>query len=190
MVQASCTELTLLFNHSDEIGNLQEFGTEFWSKFQSEKQPTFNNNNLLFYLKILSLSAHDEDFLYPDAIKFPLEVGYDSRFHNHFSQNKKHIESFIHDVIHLSSFYFKHTRPKLPSVVNWIIQPNIKFLSNLNISADELCQNRRNVTKINIVKEMRRVHSVAKVYTVLPFYDVKCLCSGGREWGREESHSH
>ena len=151
LVQASCTELTLLFNHSDEIGNLQEFGTEFWSKFQSEKQPTFNNNNLLFYLKILSLSAHDEDFLYPDAIKFPLEVGYDSRFHNHFSQNKKHIESFIHDVIHLSSFYFKHTRPKLPSVVNWIIQPNIKFLSNLNISADELCQNRRNVTKINIV---------------------------------------
>ena len=111
-------------------------------------------------MKILSLSAHDEDFLYPDAIKFPLEVGYDSRFHNHFSQNKKHIESFIHDVIHLSSFYFKHTRPKLPSVVNWIIQPNIKFLSNLNISADELCQNRRNVTKMNIVKEMRRVTSV------------------------------
>ena len=34
------------------------------------------------------------------------------------------------------------------------------------------------------------LHSVAKVYAVLPFYDVKCLCSGGREWGREESHSH
>ena len=25
------------------------------------------------------------------------------------------------------------------------------------------------------------IHSVAKVYEVLPFYDVKCLCSGGRE---------
>ena len=25
------------------------------------------------------------------------------------------------------------------------------------------------------------IHSVAKVYAVLPFYDVKCLCSGGRE---------
>ena len=25
------------------------------------------------------------------------------------------------------------------------------------------------------------VHSVAKVYAVLLFYDVKCLCSGGRE---------
>ena len=25
------------------------------------------------------------------------------------------------------------------------------------------------------------VHCVAKVYAVLPFYDVKCLCSGGRE---------
>ena len=25
------------------------------------------------------------------------------------------------------------------------------------------------------------VHSVSYVYTVLPFYDVKCLCSGGRE---------
>ena len=36
----------------------------------------------------------------------------------------------------------------------------------------------------------RQLHSVAKVYAVLPFYDVKCLCSGGREWGREESHSH
>ena len=34
------------------------------------------------------------------------------------------------------------------------------------------------------------VHCVAKVYAVLPFYDVKCLCSGGREWGREKSHSH
>ena len=27
----------------------------------------------------------------------------------------------------------------------------------------------------------RSVHSVEKVYAVLPFYDVKCLCSGGRE---------
>ena len=35
-----------------------------------------------------------------------------------------------------------------------------------------------------------KLHSVAKVYAVLPFYDVKCLCSGGQEWGREESHSH
>ena len=25
------------------------------------------------------------------------------------------------------------------------------------------------------------IHSVAKVYAVFPFYDVKCLCSGGRE---------
>ena len=33
-------------------------------------------------------------------------------------------------------------------------------------------------------------HCVANVYAVLPFYNVKCLCSGGREWGREESHSH
>ena len=32
----------------------------------------------------------------------------------------------------------------------------------------------------------KHIHSVAKVYAVLPFYDVKCLCSGGRE----ESHSH
>ena len=28
---------------------------------------------------------------------------------------------------------------------------------------------------------IEEVHSVAKVYAVLPFYDVKCLCSGGRE---------
>ena len=26
---------------------------------------------------------------------------------------------------------------------------------------------------------------VANVYTVCPVYDVKCLCSGGWEWGRE-----
>ena len=26
-----------------------------------------------------------------------------------------------------------------------------------------------------------QIHSVAKVYAVLPFYDVKCLCSGGWE---------
>ena len=35
-------------------------------------------------------------------------------------------------------------------------------------------------------KILKYVHSVAKVYAVFPFYDVKCLCSGGREWGREE----
>ena len=37
------------------------------------------------------------------------------------------------------------------------------------------------------IKKMqyRIVHSVSYVYAVLPFYDVKCLCSGGREWGRE-----
>jgi hypothetical protein len=29
------------------------------------------------------------------------------------------------------------------------------------------------------------IHSVSYVYAVLPFYDVKCLCSWGREWGRE-----
>ena len=32
------------------------------------------------------------------------------------------------------------------------------------------------------------VHSVSYVYEVLPFYDIKCLCSGGQEWGREDSH--
>ena len=30
-------------------------------------------------------------------------------------------------------------------------------------------------------KSVQDIHSVAKVYAVLPFYDVKCLCSGGRE---------
>ena len=45
-------------------------------------------------------------------------------------------------------------------------------------------------TKDILSKEVGFIHSVAKVYAVLPFYDVKCLCSGGREWGREESHSH
>ena len=25
------------------------------------------------------------------------------------------------------------------------------------------------------------IHCVAKVYAVFPFYDVKCLCSGGQE---------
>ena len=34
------------------------------------------------------------------------------------------------------------------------------------------------------------VHSVSYYYAVLPFYDVKCLCSRGRELGREGSHSH
>ena len=32
------------------------------------------------------------------------------------------------------------------------------------------------------------LHSIAKVYEVFPFHDVKCICSGGQEWGREESH--
>ena len=32
------------------------------------------------------------------------------------------------------------------------------------------------------------LHSVANVYAVLPFYNVKCPFSGGQEWGREESH--
>ena len=36
----------------------------------------------------------------------------------------------------------------------------------------------------------QQIHSVSYVYAVLPFYDVKCLCSGGREWRREGSHSH
>ena len=34
------------------------------------------------------------------------------------------------------------------------------------------------------------IHSVSYYYAVLPFYDVKCLCSRGRELGREGSHSH
>ena len=34
------------------------------------------------------------------------------------------------------------------------------------------------------------LHSVSYYYAVLPFYNVKCLCSRGRELGREESHSH
>ena len=41
-----------------------------------------------------------------------------------------------------------------------------------------------------LLKTQVYIHRVAKVYSVLPFYDVKCLCSGGWEWGREESHSH
>ena len=31
----------------------------------------------------------------------------------------------------------------------------------------------------------KNIHCVANVYAVLPFYNVKCLCSGGREWRRE-----
>ena len=37
---------------------------------------------------------------------------------------------------------------------------------------------------------MYYVHSVSYVYAVLPFYDEKCLCSRGRELGRDDSHSH
>ena len=29
--------------------------------------------------------------------------------------------------------------------------------------------------------QVQYIHSVAKVYAVFPFYDVKWLCSGGRE---------
>ena len=32
-----------------------------------------------------------------------------------------------------------------------------------------------------IMKSKIYIHSVAKVYAVFPFYDVKCLCSGGRD---------
>ena len=39
-------------------------------------------------------------------------------------------------------------------------------------------------------KVVHSIHSVSYVYAVLPFNDVKCLCSRGREWEREESHSH
>ena len=35
-----------------------------------------------------------------------------------------------------------------------------------------------------------QLHSVSYYYAVLPFYDVKCLCSRGWEWGWEGSHSH
>ena len=36
------------------------------------------------------------------------------------------------------------------------------------------------------VEANKYIHSVAKVYAVFPFYDVKCLCSeGGNEGGRE-----
>ena len=45
-----------------------------------------------------------------------------------------------------------------------------------------------NLSKYQLI--VSYIHCVAKVYAVLPFYDVKCLCSGGWEWGREESHSH
>ena len=37
---------------------------------------------------------------------------------------------------------------------------------------------------------LKYLHSVSYYYAVLPFYDVKCLCSRGRELGREGSHSH
>ena len=32
-----------------------------------------------------------------------------------------------------------------------------------------------------VVKCLIRVHSVSYAYAVLPFYDVKCLCSRGQE---------
>ena len=41
-----------------------------------------------------------------------------------------------------------------------------------------------------VSQKIIQLHSVSYVYAVLPFYDVKCLFSGGQEWGREESHSH
>ena len=34
---------------------------------------------------------------------------------------------------------------------------------------------------LNLYNKIFKLHSVAKVYAVFPFYDVKCLCSGGQE---------
>ena len=41
-------------------------------------------------------------------------------------------------------------------------------------------------TKIMLTQTtFKHLHSVSYFYAVLPFYDVECLRSGGREWGRE-----
>ena len=37
----------------------------------------------------------------------------------------------------------------------------------------------------SVSENFENIHCVAKVYTVLPVSTVKCLYSGGREWGRE-----
>ena len=56
----------------------------------------------------------------------------------------------------------------------------IKVLADqLNLSQPEGTNCVPNITTYSALDSF--LHSVAKVYAVLPFYDVKCLCSGGRE---------
>ena len=58
------------------------------------------------------------------------------------------------------------------------LQTKFRFLNYGILLISGNCENNNNL------------HCVAKVYPVLPFSNVKCLCSGGQEWGREGSHSH
>ena len=73
--------------------------------------------------------------------------------------------------------FFRHQAELAIWSVDHQLQPLMTVLSN-QVSTDYY------------IKLFWYIHSVSYVYTVLPFYDVKCLCSGGRELGREGSHSH
>ena len=73
--------------------------------------------------------------------------------------------------------FFRHQAELAIWSVDHQLQPLMTVLSN-QVSTDYY------------IKLFWYIHSVSYVYTVLPFYDIKCLFSGGREWGREESHSH
>ena len=63
--------------------------------------------------------------------------------------------------------------------LSYLDNDEFKLISNKKQSSLSLFSGKRNELKTD-----------SYVYAVLPFYDVKCLCTGGREWGREESHSH
>ena len=78
--------------------------------------------------------------------------------------------------------YFQSMRPKLVTTDNGygLMMIGNTFLIQMLVSMEIMRMILRGLVRISYL------HSVAKVYAVFPFYDVKFLCSGGRE----ESHSH
>ena len=64
------------------------------------------------------------------------------------------------------------TRPKRDNKSYLLFRP--EFLL-------EFLKNSAAACRISTGKVGKHLHCVAKVYAVLPFYDVKCLCSRGRD---------
>jgi len=102
------------------------------------------------------IGVTEEDRRIPNAITFPLDLGYDKTLHDYFGSHPD-VKRFIQETVVFASTFFKQPYTGLPTI-EWEINPDIRSYFDISITADQICD-KTETSKKDEVKKLRKGNS-------------------------------